>query len=137
MPATLYETSPRRRSVISLTPLIDVVFILLVFFMLATSFMDWRMLSLDASSSGQSNDNDREPLIVSVQGTDLLLNGEKTLLEALVQSIQARERAKQVVVVQPLGMTSTQQLVRVLDRLSRAGIDPLTLTDDPQWQPDD
>src|SRR5690606_18422295 len=38
----------RRRSTISLTPLIDVVFILLVFFMLASSFLDWRAIDLRA-----------------------------------------------------------------------------------------
>ena len=32
----------KRKAVISLTPLIDVVFILLVFFMLSSSFLDWR-----------------------------------------------------------------------------------------------
>lgn len=35
---------------ISLTPLIDVVFILLVFFMLATRFGDWRDLSLNVTA---------------------------------------------------------------------------------------
>ena len=41
----------RRRSPISLTPLIDVVFILLVFFMLASSFLDWRSITLAAPSA--------------------------------------------------------------------------------------
>ncbi|MEM6945656.1 MAG: biopolymer transporter ExbD, partial [Pseudomonadota bacterium] len=35
---------PRKRLRISITPLIDVVFILLVFFMLASSFLDWRSI---------------------------------------------------------------------------------------------
>lgn len=34
----------RRRTVISLTPLIDVVFILLLFFMLTSNFVPWRIL---------------------------------------------------------------------------------------------
>ncbi|MBO8087018.1 MAG: biopolymer transporter ExbD, partial [Marichromatium sp.] len=37
-----------RRNPISLTPLIDVVFILLLFFMLASHFDQWRALALDA-----------------------------------------------------------------------------------------
>ncbi|MDX1606672.1 MAG: biopolymer transporter ExbD, partial [Candidatus Competibacterales bacterium] len=35
-----------RRRIISLTPLIDVVFILLFFFMLASSFIQWRSIDL-------------------------------------------------------------------------------------------
>ncbi|OOC09384.1 ExbD/TolR family protein, partial [Thioalkalivibrio halophilus] len=46
---TLDTGRPRRRNLISLTPLIDVVFILLVFFMLASSFLDWRAVELEAS----------------------------------------------------------------------------------------
>ncbi|MFP4132454.1 MAG: ExbD/TolR family protein [Thiohalospira sp.] len=43
--------APRRR-LISLTPLIDVVFILLVFFMLASSFMEWRLIDLEVGGEG-------------------------------------------------------------------------------------
>ncbi len=46
----------RRRSSISLTPLIDVVFILLLFFMLASNFQDERTVALTASSQSKSND---------------------------------------------------------------------------------
>lgn len=43
------ENRPRRRPSINLTPLVDVVFILLVFFMLAFSFMEWRAIDLNTS----------------------------------------------------------------------------------------
>ena len=39
-----FETGQRERVRISLTPLIDVVFILLVFFMLASSYVQWLYL---------------------------------------------------------------------------------------------
>src|SRR3546814_13707697 len=42
---------PRRRASISLTPLIDVVFILLIFFMLATSFVDDRAIEVGAPAA--------------------------------------------------------------------------------------
>ena len=37
---------------LNLTPMLDVVFILLVFFMLASSLIDWRSISLDPPGSG-------------------------------------------------------------------------------------
>ncbi|MGK0476314.1 MAG: biopolymer transport protein ExbD, partial [Oleispira sp.] len=37
---------PKQRNLISLTPLIDVVFILLVFFMLTSSFVEWKFIDL-------------------------------------------------------------------------------------------
>jgi hypothetical protein len=41
-PRRLAAEPRRRRALISMTPLIDVVFILLIFFMLASSFLNWR-----------------------------------------------------------------------------------------------
>ena len=49
----------RRRPLISLTPLIDVVFILLVFFMLASSFLDWRSIDLNAPAQAAAMANNR------------------------------------------------------------------------------
>ena len=46
------QRASRRRALIGLTPLIDVVFILLVFFMLASSFLDWRAIDLTAPARG-------------------------------------------------------------------------------------
>lgn len=44
----------RRRTVISLTPLIDVVFILLLFFMLASNFSQERSVSWSSVGEGES-----------------------------------------------------------------------------------
>src|SRR3546814_12993071 len=46
-PTRRFSRGPRRRVRISLTPLIDVVFILLIFFMLATSFVDDRAIEVE------------------------------------------------------------------------------------------
>jgi biopolymer transport protein ExbD len=46
--------TPRRRSVISLTPLIDVVFILLLFFMLASNFSQERSVSWNSVGEGRN-----------------------------------------------------------------------------------
>lgn len=57
----------RRRSVIGLTPLIDVVFILLLFFMLASNFSTERSVSVASQSeSGAATTGDAEILNVQV-----------------------------------------------------------------------
>ncbi len=53
LPSLRAVTDGRRRALISLTPLIDVVFILLVFFMLPSSFLDWRAIDLDPPGQAQ------------------------------------------------------------------------------------
>jgi len=50
----LYQGKKRR---ISLTALIDVVFILLLFFMLTTSFSQWRVINISTAMSIKTNSN--------------------------------------------------------------------------------
>lgn len=47
------EQRRKRRQLVSLTPLIDVVFILLIFFMLATTFAQWRAVPVSAAGEGR------------------------------------------------------------------------------------
>lgn len=130
----LAEKQARRKAVISLTPLVDVVFILLIFFMLASSFMEWRSLSLDTAAASQSSaPSEQTPFIVAVDSDKLLLNGEAISLNALIEKAQIRQPSDQAISVQPLGETQVQQLITLLDALKAADIQPLKLVDDPQW----
>ena len=136
-PKKLADHQIRRKAVISLTPLIDVVFILLVFFMLVSSFMDWRSLSLDSSApDSRSVEREQQPFIVAIQGELLLLNDQEVTLARVVELAKSRHQSDQAVSLQPLGETSVQHLISVLDGLNRADIQPLNLIDDPKWQAD-
>jgi biopolymer transport protein ExbD len=76
----------RRRIPISLTPLIDVVFILLVFFMLASSFQKTRTIEMVAPSQSRSKStsNDERPMTVLITGADQYeVEGRDYTLEAL------------------------------------------------------
>jgi len=123
------EPGGRRRPLISLTPLIDVVFILLIFFMLASSFLDWRAIDLAApgrAAAGQSMDG---ALLVEVRPRGLRLSGERLSLEALTGRIQARlsVRPDQRVLVKPSAGVPLQRAIDVLDRLAGAGASDLSL----------
>ena len=63
---------------ISLTPIIDVVFILLIFFMLASNFNKIGELEMDMSKeSNQSSDEDIKIIKLTVeQGNSVLSNGK-------------------------------------------------------------
>jgi biopolymer transport protein ExbD len=133
-PEKLASLSRRRKSPISLTPLIDVVFILLVFFMLASSFMDWRSLSLDTSAAGEPAPSEQTPFVVQIGADSLRLNGETIALDRLIDQAQARQPAEQPVSLQPLADTRVQAVVAVMDALNEAGVQSLRLVEDPQWQ---
>jgi len=122
----------RRRPLISLTPLIDVVFILLVFFMLASSFLDWRSIALDAPARAAASASMEGALLVEVRTDGLRLSGDTVSLDKLAERVAARLEAKpdQRVLVKPAAGVSLQEAVQVLDRLAAAGAAELSLIRD-------
>ena len=126
--------SGRRRALISLTPLIDVVFILLVFFMLASSFQDWRAIELDAPDlAGAAGAPMEDTLLVEVRPDGLRLSSVPVSLSVLVSSVGRRlTRQPDVrVLVKPVPGVVLQEMVRVLDALARAGVTDMSLISDP------
>lgn len=122
----------RRRPLISLTPLIDVVFILLVFFMLASSFLDWRSIDLNAPGRGGGKPSMVGALLVDVTANGLRLSGEAMDLGELEARVATRleQRPEQRVLVKPAAGVPLQSVVDVLDRLSAAGVVDLSLIRD-------
>lgn len=113
---------------ISLTPLIDVVFILLVFFMLASNFHDWRAIPLQSSGSGTGGEM-RGALLVEVTAQGPRLAGEALPMPALIARLRTRraDDPDTALLILPRDGVGTGALVRVLDQLEAAGLRDLTL----------
>ena len=124
----------RSRASISLTPLIDVVFILLVFFMLASSFLEWRALEIRIPTFGSAGSEVESPVRVRV-GRDgsVRVDGQAIESEALVlrlRSLAAEDAARPVIVIAEAGVP-LQRAIAVIDRVSAAGLSNLTLSSEP------
>jgi len=120
----------RRRSLVSLTPLIDVVFILLVFFMLVSSFADWRTIALDAPARAGSGGGVRGAALLRLHaGGGLDLNGrpvDRAGLEAALRELARGGRPPRVL-VQPGPGVPLQRAVGVLDAATAAGASEVKL----------
>lgn len=127
----------RRRAAISLTPLIDVVFILLVFFMLASSFLDWRAIDLGTPVRTGAAGAVEGALLVELRaadrGVELRLAGERLTPAALEARLRARlERVPEQRVLLRAGHgVPLQETVRLLDRLEGLGLQDLALLPPP------
>lgn len=131
----LSANNKRRKTLVSLTPLIDVVFILLVFFMLASSFSKWQTIKIDSSNNHAESTvkADLPPFLVQVATNKLMLNNKDIALSSLLEKAKAKPD-DQVVILQPLADTPVQALIDILDALNEQTIAPLQLTHDPSWQ---
>lgn len=125
-PAT---SPPRRRARVSLTPLIDVVFILLVFFMLASSLLDWRSIEMDTAAKTAAKPAKSESVIVEPLTDGIRLGGETVALDTLTERLRRRveKTPDQRVLVKPAPGVVLQDAIIVLDRLSAAGVTNMSL----------
>ena len=128
-PRRLAASSGRRRTLVGLTPLIDVVFILLVFFMLASSFLDWRAIDLGTPARASAGGAMEGALLVEVLPARLRLSGEVLPIETLATRVAAQVGARpdRRVLVRPADGVALQRLVQVLDRLAAAGATDVSL----------
>ncbi|MCZ4260664.1 biopolymer transporter ExbD [Limimaricola sp. G21655-S1] len=119
---------PRRR--VSLTPMIDVVFLLLVFFMLSARFGLDQQLPLNAAGQAAGAGWQGPPRLVAVGEETLTLNGvaieETALTEALADLV---EDPSDTIVLRAEEDTGLQRLVTVMQRLSAEGYGQLVLVE--------
>lgn len=124
--------TPRRRP-ISLTALIDVVFILLVFFMLVTRLVNWGQLelSLAAAGGGTSTAQALPMATLRVLPDGVMLEGQRlTAAEAATRlSRRAAGEPGLRVFLAPEPEVALQRLVIVLETLSRSGLANVRLLD--------
>lgn len=133
MPATIKRSSVA--SNLSLTPLIDVVFLLLIFFLVTSEFEDEeRRLDIvlpSATSAEPMIGRVREIVIdVNAEGT-LFIGGQPTSLDALEDMIAkavADNPTGQSVVIRADRQAAFQGVVSVMDLCNRTGVSDYSVT---------
>jgi biopolymer transport protein ExbD len=114
------EVPARKPVSISLTPLIDVVFILLVFFMLATRFMELGQQPLSVAVAGGPLEVEEEVLLIRVLGHQQVeLNGRTLELAALLPALTGKLSGP--VFVSSGDQASLQDVLQVTDVVQQAG----------------
>lgn len=128
-PASLANRPRPRRALVSLTPLIDVVFILLVFFMLASSFSNWRSIELNTPVHAGGRSTIGQALLVEVRQDGLRLAGVPVARAALASRVKERlgQQPDLRVLVRLADGVVLQEAITVFDRLTAAGIKDLSL----------
>ena len=124
------EVPAARKHRISLTPLIDVVFILLVFFMLASSVSSWQQLVINTPELEAPERSDAVFRIIRLtKSGQMLFEGKPLALPTLVTKLTALKRLhpELALVIEPEQGVALQQLVTVMEALGNSGLDRLSL----------
>lgn len=119
------QPQPRRRP--SLTPMIDVVFLLLVFFMLAARFGQEGALDLRIAG-GAATEWQGPPRLVQIAGDSVQLNGQAVTAEALIQALtRLTETVSDPIVIRADEGVALQRLLDVMAGLEQGGFTNLVL----------
>jgi biopolymer transport protein ExbD len=121
---------------VDLTPLIDVVFLLLIFFMVSTTFIRETQLKIDLpEASGELQEVDSNVIEITIDrrgdysiNQRLLVNRElDTLLRALREVTGEADPARRVVITADAN-ASHQAVVRAMDAAGRVGLSRISIT---------
>lgn len=130
-----FRRQSREQDSINLTPLIDVVFLLLIFFMVSTTFTKETHLEIDLPEAvGEPAPEVAEPLEIiidaeggyAINGQALVNNQAATLSAALAEV--AGEDTDQRIIITADAKTPHEYVVRAMDTAGQLGFANLSLT---------
>jgi biopolymer transport protein ExbD len=125
----------RESPAIDLTPLIDVVFMLLIFFMVSTTFKDQSMIRIDLPKASQQKQEETQEkpieLTIDVQG-NFYVNDRRvvnTQVETLKKALQIAigDRKHPPLTISADGKTPHQAVVTAMDAARQVGLVHLSI----------
>lgn len=130
-----FRRRPRSKVTVELTPLIDVVFLLLIFFMVSTTFIRETELKIDlpeASGDIQEVDNETIEITISAAGeyavnNRLLINSSLKTLMAAMKEVSEGDTERRLIITADAGARH-DAVVQVMDAAGRLGMSRMSIT---------
>lgn len=127
--------SKRSREAIypDITPLIDVVFLLLIFFMTSTVFKKDELallLNLPQAEEGDGTSKEKEGISIELSAQELAFNGKKMQMEDLDNELATIEKKSIPVDLRIDREVKYDLVVRLLDKLKRFKLSNISLITD-------
>lgn len=126
----------RHEANVELTPLIDVVFLLLIFFMVSTTFVRETQLKIElpeANGEAQQVDPGTIEIVIdrrgeySVSGRLLVSSDKKTLVRALQEMKDPGHTSSRVIITAD-ALASHQAVVQAMDAAGTVGLTQISIT---------
>lgn len=130
-----FRRGNRFEASVELTPLIDVVFLLLIFFMVSTTFVRETQLKIDLPEA-QGEASERDPDVVEIgidRSGSYAINGVSVAnkqLQTLMRALEATtggDSSKSLIITADAN-ASHQSVVRAMDAAGRLGLTRLSIT---------
>ena len=112
---------------VDMTPMLDIVFIMLIFFIVATSFVKESGVNINRPSAQPQKEQEikKAPIVIKIDATNLISIDDREIDVRAVQANVERKKAENpeaIVIVQANKDSETETLVAVVDAARDAGI---------------
>ena len=119
---------------INIIPLIDIIFLMLVFFMLATNFSEKKEISFKLKQNIETLNYDQENLIIYIKSNSFVINEnliKNSQIEETVISYWNTKIYKNIIILND-DNSNLQKLIFILDILKKNQIKNVSFADDPE-----
>ena len=127
----LYQKEEKELISINITPLIDIVFLLLVFFMLATSFIQKSTIEVNLSSEKTTEvDNKKNNVVLILNKKGLIyLNNKLINISNIKNEISniVKKNPKYNILIKSHKKIPVQKVIRLIEEVRLAGTDNIKL----------
>ncbi len=117
---------------IDLTPMLDVVFIMLIFFIVTASFIKESGLQITRpETSNEENDSELNNIVLQVTATDeIWLDGRRIDIRSVRANVQRlhAQNPKASVIIQAAPKATTDTLTKISDQAREASVYDISLT---------
>jgi len=114
---------------IDISPLIDIVFILLIFFIVATTFVEETGVDVDKPQAASARQLEKNSILIALTNEGNVVYGGREIGVSGVRPLVERMLRKEEVpvIIQADKDARTGQLVRIIDEAKRAGAKVVSL----------
>ena len=124
------RTQNDEETAIDMTPMLDIVFIMLIFFIVTTSFVKEAGVDINRPAASTGKKTDSKSLVVAIaKDGAVYIDGSQIDVQAvrpLVESLRAQD-PESAVMVQADDASRTGALIQVMDQIRAAGVTKISV----------
>ena len=119
---------------INIIPLIDIIFLMLVFFMLATNFSEKKEISFKLNQKIETLNDDQENLLIYIKNNSFVINQDSIISSEIEEEVLNYWNSKNYenIIILNDNKSNLQKLIFILDVLKKNQIKNVSFADDPK-----
>ncbi len=132
----MHKINPVKKNKVNIIPLIDIIFLMLVFFMLATNFNKDKQVSFSSSMIKETinSENSENILVIKIKNGNYEIDDKKILLDEIENRYLVEwdsNKLKKIVILND-NKSEFQLLITILDLIKRYKIENVNFSNNPQ-----